>query len=51
MEKIIEGILDDVLFVVDKFENEFDEKMFEKIRNVKGVLIEVVVRLNVDEER
>lgn len=42
--------MDEILFVVDKFEDEFDEKKFEKIWNVKGVLIEVVVCLNEDEE-
>lgn len=50
IEKVIGGILDDILFVVDKFEDELDEKIFEKIRNVKGVSIEVVVRIIGDEE-
>lgn len=50
MEKIIEGILDDVSFAADKLENELDEKTFEKTRNAKGASIEAVVRLNADEE-
>lgn len=50
IEKVIGGILDDILFVADKFEDELDEKIFEKIRNVKGVSIEVVVRIIGDEE-
>lgn len=51
LEKIIEGILDDVSFAADKLENELDEKTFEKTRNAKGASIEAVVRLNADEER
>ena len=50
LEKIIEGILDDVSFAADKLENELDEKTFEKTRNAKGASIEAVVRLNADEE-
>lgn len=50
IEKVIEGILDDISFAADKLEDELDEKTFEKTRNAKGASIEAVVRITGDEE-